>query len=91
MKPLRRILVPVRGGPTDDEALKQFAESWTSAQAQFVDDVHLPNMAHVAFKRSDYAHAAILSVDVSEARAMPGSALHQERPTESLEPVGEAP
>src|SRR5206468_7945712 len=43
-----------------------------TGQAQFVDDVHLPNMAHAAFKRSDYAHARILSVDVEAARAMPG-------------------
>src|SRR5438045_8375047 len=43
-----------------------------TGRAQFVDDVHLPNMAHVAFKRSDYAHARILSVDVEAARAMPG-------------------
>src|SRR5947207_15364076 len=43
-----------------------------TGQAQFVDDVHLPNMAHAAFKRSDCAHARLLSVDVSAAREMPG-------------------
>ncbi len=41
-------------------------------RAQFVDDVHLPHMAHVAFKRSDYAHALILGIDVEAAKAMPG-------------------
>src|SRR5438552_10377610 len=41
-------------------------------RAQFVDDVHLPHMGHVAFKRSDYAHARILSIDVEAAKAMPG-------------------
>ncbi|MFL5734113.1 MAG: molybdopterin cofactor-binding domain-containing protein, partial [Chloroflexia bacterium] len=43
-----------------------------TGQAQFVDDVHLPNMVHVAFKRSDYAHARLLGVDVEAAREMPG-------------------
>jgi len=28
-----------------------------TGQALFVDDVHLPNMAHAAFGRSPYAHA----------------------------------
>ena len=36
-------------------------------QALFVDDVHLPDMAHVAFVRSPHAHARILSIDVSGA------------------------
>lgn len=43
-----------------------------TGQAQFTDDVHLPEMAHAAFKRSIYAHARILRVDVEAARAMPG-------------------
>ncbi|HYP41168.1 MAG TPA: xanthine dehydrogenase family protein molybdopterin-binding subunit, partial [Chloroflexia bacterium] len=43
-----------------------------TGQAQFVDDVHIPGMAHVAFKRSDYAHARITGLDVSAAREMPG-------------------
>lgn len=38
-----------------------------TGQALFVDDVHLPNMAHAAFYRSPYAHARIKSVDVSQA------------------------
>ena len=43
-----------------------------TGQAQFVDDVHIPGMLHAAFKRSDYAHARLLSVDVEAAKAMPG-------------------
>ncbi|HKP53787.1 MAG TPA: xanthine dehydrogenase family protein molybdopterin-binding subunit [Chloroflexia bacterium] len=43
-----------------------------TGQAQFVDDIHLHGMLHAAFKRSDYAHARLLSVDVEAARAMPG-------------------
>jgi carbon-monoxide dehydrogenase large subunit len=43
-----------------------------TGQAQFVDDVHFAGMLHAAFKRSDYAHARILSIDVEEALGMPG-------------------
>ncbi|MDW8319270.1 MAG: xanthine dehydrogenase family protein molybdopterin-binding subunit [Anaerolineae bacterium] len=43
-----------------------------TGQALFTDDVDLPGMLHVAFVRSDYAHAWVRGVDVSEARRMPG-------------------
>src|SRR5688572_24417838 len=36
-----------------------------TGQGLFVDDVDLPNMLHVAFVRSPYAHAKISSIDVS--------------------------
>ena len=38
----------------------------------YVDDVNLTNIAHVAFVRSDFAHARIASIDLSEAKAMEG-------------------
>jgi aerobic carbon-monoxide dehydrogenase large subunit len=40
--------------------------------SRYVDDVTLPNMAHAAFVRSQYAHGKIRGVDASEALAMPG-------------------
>jgi carbon-monoxide dehydrogenase large subunit len=43
-----------------------------TGQALFVDDVDLPGMLHAAFKRSDYAHARLLSIDVSAACQRPG-------------------
>jgi carbon-monoxide dehydrogenase large subunit len=43
-----------------------------TGQALFVDDVDLPGMLHVAFYRSDFAHARLKSVDVSAARKRPG-------------------
>ncbi len=43
-----------------------------TGQALFTDDVHLPNMAHVAFLRSPYAHARILSIDASMAEEREG-------------------
>ncbi len=38
-----------------------------TGQGLFVDDVNLPNMLHVAFVRSPYAHAKINNIDVSQA------------------------
>ncbi len=43
-----------------------------TGQALYTDDVQLSNMAHVAFVRSPYAHARVLSIDVSNAQARPG-------------------
>ncbi|HLL82490.1 MAG TPA: xanthine dehydrogenase family protein molybdopterin-binding subunit [Longimicrobium sp.] len=42
--------------------------------ALFVDDVHLDGMLHVAFVRSDHAHALINSVDTTAALERPGVA-----------------
>src|SRR6266513_3080347 len=40
--------------------------------AQFVDDLPLAGALHLVLVRSSYAHARITSVDVADARAMPG-------------------
>lgn len=41
-------------------------------KATYVDDIKLPGMLHLAFKRSDVAHGVIRGIDVSAAVAMPG-------------------
>ncbi|MCB9556527.1 MAG: xanthine dehydrogenase family protein molybdopterin-binding subunit [Deltaproteobacteria bacterium] len=43
-----------------------------TGRAQFIDDITLPDTLHVAFVRSDLAHARINSIDTTEARKMPG-------------------
>ena len=43
-----------------------------TGRALFVDDVRLDGMLHVAFLRSQHAHARLSSVDASVARARPG-------------------
>jgi carbon-monoxide dehydrogenase large subunit len=43
-----------------------------TGQALFTDDVNLPEMAHVAFVRSPYAHARILEIDCSFAQEREG-------------------
>ena len=39
---------------------------------QYIDDLSLPNEAHIAFVRSPHAHARIVSIDASAATAAPG-------------------
>jgi CO/xanthine dehydrogenase Mo-binding subunit len=41
-------------------------------QTKYIEDLSLPHMIHGAVLRSEHAHARILSVDTSEAEAMPG-------------------
>jgi aerobic carbon-monoxide dehydrogenase large subunit len=43
-----------------------------TGQALFIDDVELPGLLHVAFLRSQVAHARIRKIDVSKARQRPG-------------------
>ena len=44
----------------------------TQGRAQYVSDVTLPRMAHVAFVRSPYAHARITAIDAAAAKAERG-------------------
>jgi len=41
-------------------------------RGQYVSDISLPRMVHVAYLRSPYAHARIVSIDAAAARAQPG-------------------
>jgi carbon-monoxide dehydrogenase large subunit len=43
-----------------------------SGRANYTDDVTLPGMAHAAVLRSSQAHARIVRIDTSRARALPG-------------------
>jgi aerobic carbon-monoxide dehydrogenase large subunit len=43
-----------------------------TGQALFIDDVELPGMLHVAFLRSQVAHARLRNIDVSAALKCPG-------------------
>ena len=42
--------------------------------ATYVDDLRLPGLLHAAILRSPYAHARILKIDATAARAVPGVA-----------------
>ncbi|HZH80062.1 MAG TPA: hypothetical protein VFD68_02085, partial [Gemmatimonadales bacterium] len=43
-----------------------------TGRALFVDDVRLEGMVHVAFLRSQHAHARLVRVDATAARGRPG-------------------
>ena len=43
-----------------------------TGRANYSDDVRLPGMAHAAVLRSPQAHARIVRIDTSRARALPG-------------------
>jgi aerobic carbon-monoxide dehydrogenase large subunit len=43
-----------------------------TGQGKYLADIVLPGMLHAVFVRSDYAHARILGIDTSAARALPG-------------------
>src|SRR6202167_3846455 len=44
----------------------------TQGRGQYVSDVALPRMTHVAFVRSPHAHARIKSIDAAAAKKSPG-------------------
>src|SRR5215470_90548 len=43
-----------------------------TGQTNWTDNITLPGMLHMAFKRSDQAHAKIAAIDVSAAAKLPG-------------------
>ena len=47
-------------------------ERFLKGEAQYVDDLKLPEMLHAAFVRSVYAHGRIASIDADAALARPG-------------------
>jgi len=48
------------------------ARRLTQGRGQYVDDIMLPRMVHVAYVRSPHAHARIVSIDSKKAASMPG-------------------
>jgi CO/xanthine dehydrogenase Mo-binding subunit len=56
----------------------------------YVDDIDLPGMLYLAVLRSPYAHAKIISIDVSKAKDMRESKPRSRRPisTRSLNMAG---
>ena len=48
------------------------AKRLLAGRGRYVTDIVLPRMLHVAYVRSPYAHAQIVSIDAQAAREMPG-------------------
>lgn len=64
--------VPVRPGLMRARVPRLEDPRLLRGRGQYVDDVRLPGMLHMAVLRSPHAHARIRRVDVSAARALPG-------------------
>jgi carbon-monoxide dehydrogenase large subunit len=43
-----------------------------TGKGRYTDDINLPGMLYLAFQRSPYPHAKIISIDTSKAKTMPG-------------------
>jgi carbon-monoxide dehydrogenase large subunit len=63
---------PPGGGYVGRSIARPQARRLVEGQAQYVDDVLLPRLAHVAFLRSPHAHARIVRIDTARAAKMPG-------------------
>ena len=48
------------------------ARRLAQGRGQYVDDIVLPRMVHVAYVRSPYAHAKVVRIESKKAAAMPG-------------------
>jgi len=59
-------------GGVGDPVLRREDARMVTGRGRYVDDTVLPGMVHAAFVRSDHAHAKIVSIDASAARAAPG-------------------
>ena len=55
------------------------ARRLAQGRGQFVDDIVLPRMAHVAYVRSPHAHAKILGIKREESRRDAGRGAHRHR------------
>lgn len=60
------------GSHLGESPLRNEDAALLTGRAVFVDDIHLEGMLHVAFLRSDHAHARLRGVDVAAARSRPG-------------------
>ncbi len=62
----------VRRGPVGSPIRRTEDERILTGAEQYLDDLPLERIAHVAFVRSTIAHAQITELDTAEAAAMPG-------------------
>jgi len=62
---------PGIGGVGESIKRKEDAK-FLQGRGQYVDDLVLPGMLHMAILRSPYAHARIRGVDTAAASAVPG-------------------
>lgn len=57
---------------TGTSVLRREDAKLLTGRGKYIADIQLPNMRHVAILRSPFAHARIVSIDTSQAAAIPG-------------------
>ncbi len=63
-----------RGVPWVGRPLRRFEDRrLVTGSGQYVEDVHIPGLLHVALFRSPYPHARLTRIDTSAARVAPGA------------------
>ncbi|MFM9884510.1 MAG: xanthine dehydrogenase family protein molybdopterin-binding subunit [Burkholderiales bacterium] len=62
----------VAGRAVGSPVLRKEDRRLLTGRGRFIADLQLPGMVHVAFARSNLAHARIRAIDVSRAQALPG-------------------
>jgi len=71
-RPSERPAPAADGGYIGRSVVRPQTARLVAGRGQFTDDIALPRMAHVAFVRSPHAHARIVAIDTTRARALPG-------------------
>jgi aerobic carbon-monoxide dehydrogenase large subunit len=67
-----RITTPVKVCGMGHRMKRKEDPRFIQGKGRYVDDVKLPGMLYMSIVRSPYAHAKIVSIDASEAKALPG-------------------
>ncbi|MEM8855866.1 MAG: xanthine dehydrogenase family protein molybdopterin-binding subunit, partial [Pseudomonadota bacterium] len=71
--PSRQREVPRQGLTWIGQSIKRVEDPRIlSGKGGYIDDVTVPGMAHAAMVTSPHAHARIVSIDTSKAKAVPG-------------------
>jgi carbon-monoxide dehydrogenase large subunit len=61
-----------RSGPIGQPLKRKEDPRFITGQGNYMDDIVLPGLAHIAILRSPYAHARIRGIDTSRAKSAPG-------------------
>jgi carbon-monoxide dehydrogenase large subunit len=64
--------MPLQSCPDSNTLTRLEDRRLLTGRGRFVDDIVLPGLAHAVFVRSPHAHARLGTIDLAEARSMPG-------------------
>src|SRR5262249_3125026 len=70
--PMTGPVTTASAGPIGQSLSRPSARRLLQGRGRYLADVSLPGMLHIAFLRSPYAHARIIGLDTSAARAKVG-------------------